>query len=141
MTTIVYDGLSAAADKQLSYGNLVRTTTKLFRHGDNIIAYEGYYSDCAMIHDWILGGMVKDQYPKDIHENARLYVFIKDKPTLVFNTHPTPTQVEDVPMCAGSGGDVALGALAKGATAVEAVKIAARYDSATGDEVDVFFLP
>ncbi len=138
MTTAAYDGRYLAADT-LAHREGVPSNMECRK----IDICEGFaYAICgayaAMLGSiiaWHRAGAKPDDFPQHgdggvmIIEIAtrRVWVVIKGVPYL---------DEEAAPLCAGSGRDVALGALWCGMTAMEAVKIAARCDTHTNDTID-----
>lgn len=141
MTTIVYDRPSGimAADKRCLTGNdiICAPVVKIRRLEDGtLVGCAGSIVLLEHICRWLAddpekpysgpskGDAMVVSPSGDVHmmQEGILYEIRDDFPVL------------------GSGGQVALGAMAAGAGAVQAVRIASRYDAFSGDGVDVLHL-
>lgn len=140
MTTIAFDGRYLAADTLTNRdGNRSeRPLCKLVVHEGVAYATGGHW---WAIHNalvsWHQAGHPIADYPNPRGlDGALLAVHADNRQAAVF-THeaPYPDQ-ESFPVALGSGGDLALGAMAAGVTAMEAVEIAARFDLKTGCPID-----
>jgi hypothetical protein len=145
MTTIAWDGKRLAGDKQRSWNSTPLAVTKVFRleHPMTI----------GNVPEVVLFGCAGDS-PSIIHFE-RFARHGGDKPVmtdmnvLLVDAHGacwagghelafTPVGLRH--FAVGSGADFAIGAMARGATAREALDIAATYDTNTGMGVDVLEL-
>jgi hypothetical protein len=91
-----------------------------------------------MMARWYEAGADPADFPKcqeDKDDWARLIV-VADGRVMVYERHPIAFPVEDPFMAWGSGRDYAMGAMARGATAREAVEIAMRFDHHCGMGID-----
>ena len=143
MTTIAWDGKTLAADSKLTRGGagyggtcFAEQTLKLSRSKEGHLgAWAGIYNhQCDRFLEWVRKGCKGDPVQPStdtafilVEPNGQLHEF---RPEGISRTVPGYGY-----MAWGSGRDFAIGALAMGATAVEAVKIAARHDLATGGPV------
>jgi hypothetical protein len=140
MTTIAFDGQTVAFDTLTA-----QSGRKGWTH-DKVIRVEGgsFAGGCGeldAIHafqSWVQNGMDPSDYPqlcRDRSEESCFIVITPDGVLMDFERTPTPvTKTHGFDAC-GSGSDYALGAMAAGKTAREAVEIAARFDLYTGSEV------
>lgn len=141
MSVVVWDGKVLAADRQATASNLIRTTTKIWRSGDTMIAGAGNATAIQAMKDWILNlECDPEQFPKLReygHDDVTIWVINRNGTLLRFEETPWPLHYHDQTFAEGSGRDFAYGALAMGADAVTAVKVASDYDVFCGRGVDV----
>lgn len=133
MTTIAWDGKTLAADT-LSTCSGIRSAyhAKIWREGRLLIGGAGSRTVTLQFRDWVRTGM-KGACPltKDI---GNVFVVTPDG-TGVMWCDDGPFHMDNEPWALGSGEQFALGAMAAGKTAEEAVAIAALYDTCTGGDV------
>ena len=141
MTVIAWDGKTLAADKQGTYSNLARTTTKIYRLESNeIIAFCGTIGTHHVLLDWYKSGADREKWPWELQRSAEwANIIIADKTGVRFcDQTPFFRYVEDSTMAWGCGADFAIGAMAMGADAVKAVEIVSKYCEGCGCGVDSF---
>ena len=142
MTTIAWDGKTVAADWQCGFHKT--QVPKIERVKGGIAGGAGQSNLCAMIpeyfndeRDRLKYRQAADQIDKDV---TILRVIDEDSAELwMHGTYGAPRIVHP-PFAIGSGSEYAMGAMAMGASAAEAVKVAHRFDQHTGREVDVLFV-
>lgn len=137
MTTIAFDGKRLAVDSRTCTGSdtiVNERTKKLFKVGKCWIAMSGNSQNCAIALQWFRDGMPKEK--PELQDNFSAYVWDGQK-LVRYECALTPMPQNVKIAAGGSGIDVALGALAAGADAVQAVKIAARFDPFTNSRVQV----
>ena len=141
MTVVVWDGKIIAADKQASQGDLKSLTTKIRRSGGgDILAWTGACENGMALADWYERGADSKEWPvfqKDAESWCRLIVASGGK-VFTYEQLPVKQFVEEPFAAWGSGRDYALGALAMGANAVKAVKVASEFSTSCGLGVDSF---
>lgn len=134
MTTIAWDGVTLAVDSRMMGGDMIRSedTQKLFRVGDAWVAISGGYEDALAAVDWLRKGS-----PKEKPELGDSFCMLVAQDGKVRRYEQKLVGFDCIAewVAAGSGYEVALGAMAAGASAIEAVKIAARFDPSTNDKV------
>lgn len=139
MTVIAWDGKVLAADKQSTSAGLRTTTTKLRRLlSGEVLAYCGDADSGRAVAEWYADGADPAKWPKcqsDKDDWARLIVGSRNG-IKVYERQPYGMPIEDKFIAWGSGRDFAIGAMARGASAVEAVKIAMRFDTGCGMGID-----
>lgn len=148
MSVIAYDGKSIASDMQASFGHLKRTSSKLRRTFDDeneyIIGVTGTIVNGAMMFDWFAKGHDPATFPdcqKDKEDWARLIIAkVGTNQLWYIDRQPVWIPIQDPFMAWGSGEDFALGALAMGATARQAVEIACRFSADCGMGIEEFQL-
>lgn len=141
MSTIAFDGKTIAADTAQYNGTTfdVVQAQKVFRCGDELIAGAGDLACILMFVKWWQDGRI-DAKP-DFKDGAfsALVIGGKESPVLKFEQQLQGFEV-GVPCAIGSGKEGAMGAMLAGATAEEAVKIAARLDPHTREPVNTYQL-
>lgn len=139
MSVIAWDGHTLAADKRASMGTLIRTTTKIFRSGDALVAYAGDAVFGEEMRAWFDQGAKPEDFPasnRDKDDWAGLLVIRKGKPIQRYERTPYPLSFEDDQFAIGCGRDFALAAMYLGKTAREAVEVAIALDSGCGNGID-----
>ena len=140
MSIIVWDGKTLAADRQWTSVNLIRTTTKIWRHGDILMGGAGVLTDVEALRNWVMAGLDPTKFPTLKCDNGNVpqfWVINRSGAVAKFEDAPYPLTLHDPFFAEGSGRDFAYGALAMGADAVRAVEIACQYDTTCGGGVDV----
>ena len=141
MSVIAWDGKTLAADRQASFGGRVTTSVKIFKHEDKLIGLIGPHESSCRLYNWILNGMNPVSFPRELESDGAIpivYVIPRTGHAVKFEDCAYPIVVKDEFWAAGSGGDLALGAMAMGATAEEAVEVASKYNIYCGCGVDRF---
>lgn len=136
MTTIAWRGNQLVADRLCSYHASRVEKLRMDPMGRLIVGGSGSNAGLvASAIDWYL----HDQRKPDL-DGGSVEVLLIDSD----GTHPrfatglqVPTRVNGEFFAIGSGADYAMGAMAMGASAEEAVRIAARYDLNTGGGLTV----
>ena len=160
MTTIVFDGLLLVADRGITTGVVTsQASNKLKRlepcnsvcdrlglmPGSSIVyALTGYSSDIQQIEYWLRSPtdytLDKRQIP-EVSNPTGSYGLIYDitgKRLLELYGSILTDEVLSTPMAAGSGSDVALGAMWAGASATVAMDIVSRHTSAASMGFDLY---
>lgn len=136
MTTIAWDGETLAGDKQATCGNTAYPTTKVFKvkvKGKKfLVGFSGDLADGQAFVKFVKRGF-KD---KPEFKNFTGIVVNQDGSIARYDQDPNYCVMHLESYAIGSGCDYALGAIAFGATAVEAVLIATDLDIHTGLGVD-----
>lgn len=142
MSVIAWDGKMVAADKQATLGTLRVMTTKIRRIASGeILGWTGDQDSGMIVAKWYEDGADPEKWPvsqKDKDDWSRLLVFSSKNPPKFYERQPVAVTVEDKFMAWGCGRDFAIGAMALGSNAIDAVLIASRFDSACGMGVDSF---
>lgn len=141
MTVIAWDGHVLAADKQATYGDTKRTTTKIFRVNDSeVIALCGSIGAALVLLDWYKSGAQKESWPQQLQDSddwAQLIIAAANG-VRFYDRRPYFQMLEDPFMAWGLGNEFALGALSMGASAIQAVEIASKWCEGCGMGVDYF---
>ena len=143
MTVIVWDGKTLEADRQGSVGDTTVTRSKLhhFENGD-VAASFGATDFGLMLMRWLEEGAFPEKWPafQRTSDWTGLVLWHAGQ-ILEFNQEPVGIPCEDPYMAWGSGAHYALGALAMGATAAQAVEAASKHCASCGRGVDTFEAP
>jgi len=138
MTTVAWKDGVVAADTQATseYGAITGHFVKIeLLENGSILAMLGDACTAYPLRDWFLGDRDKDQPGKGM-----IVVFKRDGRHLLYNDGGWQILAPAAFRAFGSGGELALGAMAAGASAKEAVEIAIRLNVHTGGEVTVLGL-
>lgn len=137
MTCIAYRSRILASDTQLTYGDGSKVRVrKIYKLPDgSLFGVAGDSPWTNKMRDWAMSGFPKiRKWPKEAEIEA---IHIRLDGTVWLIHHDLdPDKLEEEYYAIGSGGAYALGAMAKGATAVQAAKIAARFDSGTSEPIE-----
>lgn len=139
MSVIAWDGKSIAADKQATSSGLREKTTKLRRiETGEVLAVVGEQDCGRALIAWYEKGAELGSWPAfQADEKLWTRLIVADSSgARVYERQPYAVPVEDPFMAWGSGRDYAMGAMARGATAREAVEIAMRFDNGCGLGID-----
>jgi ATP-dependent protease HslVU (ClpYQ) peptidase subunit len=138
MTTVATDGLSMAGDGLRTFeGRRVSTGAIKVHHlpDGRVVGFAGSSSSIARILAWLKGEAEKPTIGDDEDDIAvALCLDASGLIEVIRTPHLTPIDLM-APAAIGSGADLAIGAMAKGASAREAVDIAGRFDTATGGAI------
>ena len=136
MTTIAYRRGVVATDKQTtSNGTISRGRCKAMLFDDAVYCITGTLVRGIKFIKWLRSEQT-DNAPK-LKSTVVLEMSMKTGKACLWEDS-VPLPIEDSIWAAGSGGDLALGAMAQGASPEEAVRIATRYDDGTGKGVQIF---
>ncbi len=139
MSVVAWDGRTVAADRRVTENDVPHLCRKVFRtkHGE-ILAFVGGFDHGLSLVRWYKSGGNAAKFPKARKaDSATLIVFSKTR-VYEFDGSPRAMPVSDKFMAWGSGKGPALGAMAMGADARRAVKIAGRYNVNCGMGVTAF---
>jgi ATP-dependent protease HslVU (ClpYQ) peptidase subunit len=144
MTTIACDGQKVAADGLGCCGHEQSQTDvcKLKFSGNVIYGITGVRAMFDALIMWHKTGADSKNFPPltGTDEHVSLLVFLSDHCLRFTNECPYPDEFP-YPQAFGSGPEYATAAMALGATAREAVEVAARFDVYTGGEITEMTLP
>lgn len=137
MTTIAWDGVMLAADKQLTEGDRAcgRVTKIGWLDRDRMWAISGEAAASMQCLHWLreAGGTPP---PTPWPEKAEVYVIHRSGNVYLYESTASPIEMDQGPFAAGSGGPVAHGAMLAGADAYVAVALASTVDIYTGGGID-----
>lgn len=140
MTIIVWDGHTLASDKQVTTNGLRRKVTKIFKIRDHLVGFSGDFDLAQSLKYWFQSGADIEKYPtfqSDSDKFVGMLVITPNREILKYERSPHPIHMtENKTYALGSGRDFAIGAMAMGADALDAVRITSMYDSGCGLGVD-----
>ncbi len=140
MTIIVWDGVTLAADKQSTTAGLKRRVTKIFEINGNLVGFSGDWDYAQALKRWFMNGCKPEEHPKHQDHNDNwvgMLVITPSKQVFKYERSPYPMDFTEAGAhCIGSGRDYAYGALAMGADARTAVKVACTLDTGCGMGID-----
>ena len=140
MTCIAWDGKTLAADRQGTNNGLKISCTKIKRiKGGAVVAFTGELEKGIELAKWLEDGEDPSKWPsyQGADDWTRMIV-AKDGHIFIYEQRPVPQPVEDKFAAWGSGRDFAIGALAMGADARTAVRIASEFNVGSGMGIDSF---
>lgn len=138
MTTIAYrDGKLAGDSRATANGLIDNQTTKVWSHKGVLIGACGSQALCEKFRSWVVSGM-DDESPYEGADDGNGLVVSTAGVVCFGNTGGW--SISEPFYTLGSGYQLALGALAMGASAEDAVKVAARFDTMTGGKITVLSL-
>lgn len=137
MTTIAYDGKTLAADSQSTCGTISGRAVKIAKNKAGfLVAGCGSYATVRWWMDWVLAGLQPDDQP-DHAEDATIIIVDPRGRARMFAEAAVSQTLPRRKWAIGSGSDLALGAMAMGADARTAVKVACKFDVYTSGRVVV----
>lgn len=136
MTTIAWDGKTLACDSGAWRGNLVDTAKKLHHLGKIAVDHEskpveawavtiGEIAYSNQLLRWLIERDEKPPVPPEKHSENFAFIVTKTLRTFTLTGNGTLGELTTVPVAAGGGAGVALGAMLHGASAVRAIEYAA----------------
>jgi 20S proteasome alpha/beta subunit len=134
LTTIAYrDGVLAADTLTTASGTRCGEMAKIYREGRLLVGFCGNASNFEAFRSWVRAG-AEGRFKS---ENGNVFILPPEGPAVVWGDGDYPWR-EAAPFWAlGSGESIALGAMAVGATAEQAVRAAIEFDTASGGNVTV----
>lgn len=140
MTTLTYRaGILASDSRMTNNGTIIGSAIKIRKRGPLLFAGCGSWALVTRFIDWSFKGCAGNPPPMifpDADTTASGFIFMPNGTILTFE--PSGPSVQHCEYFAeGSGRDTALGALAMGATAVEAIRVAIQHDIYSGGDIQV----
>lgn len=140
MTTIAFDGKTLASDRKMANRYNVQ---KIFKVPQGWAAGCGDYDSIVEVVNWLVEGSDRNNLPELDGRNNRGdtpadIIVVSPQGKVQWLTWPylRGIKLTEKKVAYGSGSDFALGAMAAGATAKQAVEIACRFDPYTGQGID-----
>ena len=146
MSVVVWDGKTLAADRQVTDGSMVRTTTKIRviktgKFKGYLVGAVGATATANLMMDWFEAGARPEYFPYEYMKSdalgASMVVITQDKDIWRYDHLPVPIVMEDEEYATGSGRDFAYGAMSMGADAAKACEIACTHSTECGVAIDV----
>ena len=140
MSIVAWDGKILAADKLVVSGELRSSGTKIVRlETGEILAWTGECGGGMALVHWFKHGRLKEDWPEMQKTPDWTRLIVADESIAYFyEREPFPQIVADPFMAWGNGRDYAIGAMAMGADAKQAVEVANRFCISCGGGVDFF---
>jgi ATP-dependent protease HslVU (ClpYQ) peptidase subunit len=135
MTTVAWDGRTMAADRQLTLGGTALPLKKIFQCGNDFIGCCGSVQESMLFLSWYKDG--RDPASKPKLDDGFSAMVIQAGECMRYENLLMPYLINMPFWASGSGADYALGAMAAGKSAQEAVEIAIRFDTSSGLGIDV----
>jgi len=142
MTVIAWDGRYIASDSQSEYGGLLGSCTKLWRGVDQdpgaVVGIVGSYRSSKLVADWYAKGLGASEFPKLLaadDDRTAVIAVGSDLRVTTFEGNACPIEEQLSIYGWGAGGEVAVGAMEFGASAMEACAIACRRMSGCGGDI------
>jgi ATP-dependent protease HslVU (ClpYQ) peptidase subunit len=136
MTTVVWDGISLAADRRITHGtDVVGYVVKIRRCLDGrLIGGSGELDAMTVLLDWLEN---TDDRPDCLSvKSVAEAIEILPNQEVWLHLQYGKSKLVKGPHAIGSGAGYARAAMACGRSSVEAVRIAAMFDTGTGGKVD-----
>lgn len=141
MSIVAWDGKSIAADKMTVSSGMRKTETKILRVEEKVIAWVGETSVGLALLDWIKKGSDPDKWPAvQRTENWTCLIVANWEGVVFYEREPFAQKVNEPFTAWGAGRDFAIGAMAMGAKAKQAVEIANAFSTSCGNGVRCFNL-
>ena len=133
MSVIVWDGKYLATDRQANDGSMKWEAEKAWYVGtDYIVSGVGVLGSILKMRDWFVSS--GDPAALDVPHNSAELIVVSSEGLSVISSNGTSVELS-APMAFGEGREYALGAMAMGATAEEAVQISNEYSLHCGKGV------
>lgn len=142
MTTIAWDGRVLAADKRATGGAYNLTITKIRRYADGRLAgFCGHVVNGMKLLKWLEEKRPK-KAPKFGNDDDDIVYALEIMPdgSVIRYTPEGTFPLDNGPAALGTGGPFAVAAMRCGRGAAGAIKVAAEFDSNTGNGVDTLTL-
>lgn len=141
MTCIAWDGRVLAADRQGEWNGTKVRVRKVWRVTDKagrrwLLGGAGNIDSVQQYRDWLRGREEKPKFPKE-DAPSLLLIDSRKRAFLVSGVTLVPVRALQRQVAVGSGRAEALGAMAAGKGAADAVRIASRLEASCGMGVDV----
>lgn len=142
MTIVAYRNGILAADSAIYAGSVYAgIMLKLARSPYGTIAgAAGRTGICVRFRKWIEGGLSGDFDPKSDESDFGAILAEPDAPVMRMQNDGVMVQIDGPFHAEGTGEGLALGAMAAGASAEEAVRIAIEYDAYCGGPISILRL-
>ena len=140
MSVIAWDGITVAADRQVTSEMLICEARKLFLVKGYAVGFVGTLAPGMLLLEWFKRGAKKEEWDQEMQssEVGSSLIVVGKKKVWEISEYPYFCNVHDSAWAWGAGREVALGAMAAGADALEAVEAAIRLNVCCGVGVDSF---
>jgi ATP-dependent protease HslVU (ClpYQ) peptidase subunit len=143
MTVIAWDGRTLAADKQSTSHGMRRTTTKIYRVSDGLVALSGSGCHAHALLAWFRGDRDPAKWPREDGEQSGQIIHFTREGVFVYagDLPPHGEPIHNPFIAFGAGRDYAMAAMHLGCDARRAVEVACEFDTSCGCGVDTLELP
>lgn len=140
MTTVAWDGVTLAADREAGYGAIKFVTHKLHRVAGYMFAGAGAAEDVDAIARWLKSGADTKERLGLSESTIAIAVDMKSGQPLLICGKETPSvrKLRAKQFAIGCGSDFVLAAMVLGKTAPQAIRLAEKHISGTGLGVDSY---
>jgi len=137
VSVVAWDGKTLVADRMGSNNGLTFTMVKMQKFPDGtVLAWCGIQEQGLLLAKWFREGADPEKWPAfQKKDEWTSLLILKDGKLTEYEQEPIAQEVLDPRMAWGHGRAFALGAMAAGASAVEAVTIASTFDIYCGNGV------
>ena len=133
MTTIAFDGITMAADRQLTGPYIQQIQArKIFKHAGFLYAATGCSEDAEIFENWIKAE--SQSPPPKVDDNFHALKAQKDQ-CWQFDEKLVPYRIGIPVALGGNGASAAMGVMLAGKSSRKAVEIAAKLDPNTGQGI------
>lgn len=140
MTVVAWDGKTLAVDRQATSGGLISEHTKIIKLKDGeVLAFWGHINEYALITSWYVNGAIESEFPK-LSDQIGMLVVSPEGAAVEYEANPAPIEIEVSFYAWGQGRELAMGAMAAGADAIQAVRIANQHSAYCGCGIDAWDL-
>ena len=137
MTVIAWDGNILAADRRMSAANTHTSILKIHSHGKHAMAISGYVSHGLAILDWFKKGAKPSDWPQPFNKDEwGNLIVVSEGRCYLYEDHGVPIEILSEFAAWGCGREFAIGAMAAGMNAIDAVKITNTHCNNCGNGVD-----
>lgn len=142
MTTICYKDGMLAADRLVTMNGIVcGTSDKIMRSPfGHLFGAAGDVDSVETFKAWVNGGCVDDPPSIDKADSVAAILIFPDGRVRTWYGSPVLVNIDAKFHALGSGCEIAIGAMAMGADARQALEIASQYDTRSGGGIDVLRL-
>jgi hypothetical protein len=142
MTTIAYRAGILAGDRQVNFDTIndCQITKVVRTPGGVLVGASGSTSMCRAIRQWFMGGEAGERPAFKVNDESASALVIRPDGSIEYHDVIGWHEIGAEFYAIGSGYTIALGAMAMGANAEDAVKVASRFCTKTGDKVDTVAL-
>lgn len=140
MSVVAWDGRTLATDRQATNAGMIREAAKSRELAPgHVIAWTGEQMQGLVLAQWYTGGAVVSLWPafQRTERWTRLVVASEGR-LFEYEQEPYLEEIVEPFFAFGAGRDFAMGALAAGASARQAVEIACRWSDSCGLGIDVY---
>ncbi len=140
MSVIAWDGKIIAADRMCCGNGIALTTTKIVRFNNEVIAAAGSQDQFAALLYWYKNGAFLDKWPRfqEEEDNWTQLIVASKESVWVYGRYPYKFTHTDKIQAFGAGRELALGAMSMGANAIEAVRVACKFETSCGRGIDAY---